>query len=228
MKLPIHDKCRFYTYSDSPEALNLNAAGYAGRMTVYVNANGYWSDVIQIYLTRGTNWMVEESKAEWQVSISHSSGGRLCKPDVKHYPGCVAIESDVDAEECLGHALIAAASFARELLRHQAELEAAYQLGVEERRAERETERRLKEAALANDPAMGIDQARLLVAKALCTSAHEVVIIAKERGCCAYKTIEVRIGRTTQFTVNGAVTSKAKVLALLAERSITSYIQGEK
>lgn len=224
MKLPTNEFCRFYVYGEDPSTLDIEAAGRSGRKMIYVNVHGYWSDVIQVYLTR-------DYRDGWQVSISHSSGGRLSKPDMKHYPNCVAIESDIDAEERFGYSLVAATVLARELQKHAPILEEFYQARLKEDRAAREAQRAAHEEAVKNDPAMGEAAAKALLAKACKSVVWNKPLSIYALTCGAndrYGVIVVSRMTNWTYRINQVKASKAEVIALLATCSQNSYIKGEQ
>lgn len=124
---------------DDAELANI---GPRGRARVTVRIDGYWSsDPINLYVERKVDYRDEGKAPVWEITMSHSSGGRLASQDGKHYrteDGYVAVADDLEAEANFGAALVAMAEFGRGLRACSAEFELAYQKAKREREEARQ------------------------------------------------------------------------------------------
>ena len=183
---------------------DMDAAG-SGYMRGTVKVHGYWSsDVISLYYRR--SWSQPTGRTNmWEMQITHSSGGRDAK----------VVESDMDAEENFGLALVAAAKYARAFEAENAEkVEVAYQ---KQRAYERDllaAEKAEKLKLFNEDTPLGYLNAVDLVNGLL--GDERRLIKAYLRGSHQLMHVRVRIGRNIRFTLNGDAISKTKLLEFLS------------
>ena len=86
------------------------ASGYG---TINIKPVGYWSGTVALYIRRKRDWTPEGTTIHWEISLSHSSGGR----DTNEEP------DDLIAEEHFANAILHAAALGRELRDHDFETE---------------------------------------------------------------------------------------------------------
>lgn len=193
---------------------------------VEVRVHGYWSDVITIYVSRDYNWRVERDGGPdhtWDIKLTNSSGGR----DEK------VVADSLEAEENFGHALIAAAAYARALREREPELEAIYQAERAEEKARDEAEKAAKQARIDADPAVGerVATATLnrLAATMELTSRDQHISVTprgwrEEDGDRNRDTIAITDTRSgaVRFKLNHRAVSRKEAIAALAAASARS------
>lgn len=193
-----------YQISDT----SIEQLGSQRRTSVSCKIKGYWSsDSITLYVNRSY------SSADWEVSVSHSSGGR----DKKE------VASDVEASRYFAEAMIAMCDVADHILSQKDRLEAAYQAQLAEYRAEIEKERAEREAMIAADEELGETRAKEIVDQ-MVTNGNCVVEVFK-RGEARAIRYEVKTYNNTMFYNNyDRRVSKAEVIAVLSSASVRSKI----
>lgn len=193
-----------YQISDT----SIEQLGSQRRTSVSCKIKGYWSsDSITLYVNRSY------SSADWEVSVSHSSGGR----DKKE------VASDVEASRYFAEAMIAMCDVADHILSQKDRLEAAYQAQLAEYRAEIEKERAEREAIIAADEELGETRAKEIVDQ-MVTNGNCVVEVFK-RGEARAIRYEVKTYNNTMFYNNyDRRVSKAEVIAVLSSASVRSKI----
>lgn len=193
-----------YQISDT----TIEQLGSQRRTSVSCKIKGYWSsDSITLYVNRSY------SSADWEVSVSHSSGGR----DKKE------VASDVEASRYFAEAMIAMCDVADHILSQKDRLEAAYQAQLAEYRAEIEKERAEREAMIAADEELGETRAKEIVDQ-MVTNGNCVVEVFK-RGEARAIRYEVKTYNNTMFYNNyDRRVSKAEVIAVLSSASVRSKI----
>lgn len=214
-------------YAPSTE-FNLEQCGRDGRGRVSVRVAGYWSaDVICLYVTREVRWSRdEELPAEWVVTMSHSSGGRLQELS-KHYTeeqGYRAAKSDLEAEQNFGYALMATAALGKEIQQQVECLEHWHQVERSERKAKEAAAKAEKQAKIQADAPLGAVAARELMNAATLVANRTglpVQLNVMKRGTDAYVQAEVGFtrGGSTAWSIHGHRTAKSEVLVYLSESS---------
>lgn len=185
-----------YTFDTN---LDINEIGSTGSGRVTCKVHGYWSrDSITLYIHR-------EFNKQWNVTLSHSSGGR----DTKE------VASDLDAEINFGRALIAMAEFGKTIETHFDEFETLYQAQREADRKEWEAQQAAKQAKIDADTPLGIMAAEVMMEMALCGK----VINVFKRGDTRPEPLTARYGRVTSFYFCGYRMAKKEVLRTLADSS---------
>lgn len=193
-----------YQISDT----TIEQLGSQRRSSVSCKVKGYWSsDSITLYVNRSY------SSADWEISVSHSSGGR----DKKE------VASDVEASRYFAEAMVAMCDVADHILSQKDRLEAAYQAQLAEYRAEIEKERAEREAMIAADEELGETRAKEIVDQ-MVTNGNCVVEVFK-RGEARAIRYEVKTYNNTMFYNNyDRRVSKAEVIAVLSSASVRSKI----
>lgn len=117
------DPYAFYFNGKLVKELNIEDLVSGSNSYINVNVHGYWSDVINIRVSRNS------FENKWEISVSHSSGGRLEKNDntYKIEDGYYGVASDIIAERNFGKALIAATELAEQIENIVPQLEEIYQ-----------------------------------------------------------------------------------------------------
>jgi hypothetical protein len=233
--MPVASVCNFRDGNDGATSWNipstefsLEACGRNGYATIKVSVHGYcYIETITMRVERKKDWR-SESAAEWDVSLGHSSGGRMTTPDEKNYPypRYVAIADDLEAEAGFGVALITTAAFGREIMKYGVELEAFYQQRRVELNAEREAEKAAKLAAVAADEPLGAPGAAKMIQKASELGMwSERCIVVYQRGAEHPAQIIVSRKQNTTYRFMGCVISRKKVIEELAQASARSHIE---
>ncbi len=202
--------------------VSLEDIGRRGGHSLHVYCHGYWGDVITLRVRREVDFAayravgrtagaVEELPAKWEITLSHSSGGR----------DTGEIADDVEAEAVFAQGILAAVQHAR-LIRSQTEQLEKFYLDQARIRAEREAaEKAAADAAkaerVAKDEALGEDGAATLVAHVRASTNRRVsnTIYAYLMGEDEAESISARAGRdgVVRFFVGGSVVS-AQALAM--------------
>jgi hypothetical protein len=236
MKLPLCHCANFRdgndqaeVWSDPSTEFDVNACGRKGHASITARVHGYWSmDVITLRIERKQDWIDDTATPTWEASLSHSSGGRLTRPDEKNYPEphWKAVASDLDAEENFGVALIALSLLGKQILAsYTHNMEAAYQTRRAELKAEREAARAAQAAAVAEDKPLGVISAINLMRQAEGTEQGTSVGIAVyERGETQARTMTVKRNRNISYVWAWNKISKTKARELLAQSSHRTYI----
>lgn len=203
------------------QALTLEAIGRSGYYSIGFRPHGYWSTET-IYLTIRRNF-----GHNWEVSLSHSSGGRLATPDSERYPpekGYVAVASDLEAEANFGKSLIYLAEIGKTLTQYIPQLEEFHREKVEEYRTQREMEQAAKAALVEGDtPLTGTQAAQLIKDAKAQALGHKLVEIALyPRGGEHFDILE-RTSSTWRY--KGTRLHRDKILPLLLTMSHRSCIK---
>ena len=188
-----------------------------GRISISLKVFGYWPfEMITVYASRmyrGTN------NKSWKITITHGSGGR----------DTAEVESDTVAFENFGKAILEAARVARALELHIPELEAGYQRGLKKYELEQEEKRKLLQAAVDADPAIGLERASNIVSEMI-QELHSTKFASKRsfylRGSESQVAIfRVKMGKTRPvFRVNGSTTTKKGFVDLIASVSARGIV----
>lgn len=202
------------------------------RSALHVWVHGYWGYVITIYVERKVEWMsslahkpYEEHPVQWNVTMTHSSGGR----DTKEVP------SDIEAEAYFAQGLMAAVQRAREIRASSAELEKHYQQHAAREQARREERDRIaaveKAERVAKDQRLGLEGARSLVHSTFSSTNHRVAhtIYAYELGEDAAMHVTVSAGKDSvvrAFKASKAL-PKCKLIEMLAVCSVRSHFKAQ-
>lgn len=215
-------------YNENSEAFNLEACGRKERARISIRVNGYWSsDVITIYIERDSNW--QDDTIEWKATMTHSSGGRLTSnSDSYTAPAYIALESDLDAEECFGRALIDGARVAREILTEHEVLEHWYQIAKAEKDAARMVEKAAQQAKIDADLAIGEQGAKVILnaARHAVTRNRSITYTVYERGFDTGR--ELVCQKHSSFitwTYAGSRMSEENVIETLATASIRTNLK---
>jgi hypothetical protein len=236
ISMPVCPVAFFRDSNDQSEPWNkpskdfdIEACGRNGRATIKASVHGYWSsDVMTMYVERHCDWR-ENATPSWDVSLSHSSGGRLTTEDSKNYPSpyYMPLKSDLDAEECFGMALIAMAQFGREVKKHAEALETFYQQRRAELKAKEEAEREAQLARIAADEPLGEIKASKLLSQVTNDLGmySERKIAVYQRGADYCVTLNISRKQNTTFRFMGDVISRKKAIEELASASNRSHIE---
>lgn len=184
---------------------DLEEIGRAGGGRITAKIYGYWSsDPITVYITRqgyGAN-------TGWNVTMSHSSGGR----DTKE------VASDMAAAINFAGAMHELAIRGRDLISTYTDtLESFYQQEREVIKAEIEAEKAALAAKVESDPAMGVEGATVIIERMV--QGGLPVVSFYRRGSERAVTVSVSRRKNTKFYVGGQVTAKKAVIQTLAELS---------
>jgi hypothetical protein len=217
-------------WNDPSTEFDLEACGRHGGARVKVSVHGYWSDdVLTMYIDRRWEWRNGDDAAVWEVTLTHSSGGRMTAPDEKNYPAprYKAIADSLEAEENFGIAMIAAAAFGRQIRTHIEALEGFYQQRKAEQEQEREAEKAAKAARIAADEPLGAYKASKLLESAISDIGmwSERRIAVYQRGAEHPVPLVISRKQNTTFRFLGSVTSRKNVLAELAQASSRSHLE---
>ena len=190
--------------------LNVEEIGRRGYASIKCKVLGYWSsDCITLYVTR--NSFTKEKG--WEVTLSHSSGGRDNKEVV----------DDLDAEANFGAALIAMAAFGKEVRARAAEFEAFYQMELQRIREEQEILQAAKQAKWEADAPLGYLKAEEMVEKIKRDGAMVTVYRRGEDSSAG--SIYCNRYYKTVFYFNNTRTKKADVVDILATSSARTCIE---
>ena len=219
-----NDNSPYYVASNS---FDLEACGRRGSARVTARVAGYWSaDVITLYVERRSYWSDASHDALWQVTMSHSSGGRLTAVDDTHYKaehGYVGVDSDLIAEAYFGQALIGMATWGDELLNYTEALEHWYQVERAERKAAEEVTKAEYQAAKDADIPLGTAAAKMIVDEArrlLSTEHHPSVLIeCYERGLETFFNAVASKQQFITWTYAGQRMSEENIIKQLAGMS---------
>jgi hypothetical protein len=191
-----------FTFDNTIDAEKI---GSNGRHTVRCNVQGFWTDVITMYVEReGFNIH------SWKIKISHSSGGR----DTKE------VESDIEAEINFANAIIALAQFGKEIEQQFEQFENFYQAAMIKNRAEWEAQQKAKQELIEGDVAMSESTAVSLID----AMSEDKEIRAVARGSDSFKTVTCIIRGNKTFYVSGKRMSKKDIIALLTASSHKSVL----
>lgn len=116
----------------------------SGYVQIDFYVNGYWSDVLNIYIDRAIDFSSKERKPYWQIRFSVSSGGT--EGDL----------SNLERFDCYAEAVQEMNLYGKLLMNRVEEFEAMY-------KANDKLQSELRKAALNADPAVGNDRAKDLV-----------------------------------------------------------------
>lgn len=210
------------------QELSLEDIGRRSGSALHVYVHGYWGDVITIYVRREVDFAayravgrtagsVEELPANWNITMSHSSGGR----------DTGEVADDVEAEANFAQGLMAAVQHARLIRSQAAALEKFYQdqacINAERDAAEKAAKEQAKAERVAADEALGEDGAATLVAHVRASTNRRVsnIIYAYELGEEKPEAISVRAGRdgVVRFYIAGSPVSAQALGLKLAKYS---------
>lgn len=181
---------------------------------------GYWScGAITVYIERRTDWDLKSGKETgitWNVTMTHSSGGREPKE----------VASDIEAETNFGMTLIAAAEFAKQLLAESDTLEHWHKVREELVTKRHEEQVAAKKARIDADPAIGHARAKGLIAEveSMNVTFGQAIIMAYQRGDEQHHDLVcVQRGNNT-WRLFGNRISKAQLIEHLENCSVRTHI----
>jgi nucleotide-binding universal stress UspA family protein len=197
-----------FTFNDS----NLLDGVLRGYGRVEVRVHGYWSDVITLYVNR-KGW--DDSQPNWEVSLSHSSGGRDPK----------VVECDLEAESNFATTLLATAEYGKTLKARFGEFEEMYQAERKKERLALEAEKAASQKLVDADAPLGEKAAKVLAFRlANQTNAWDAdtVVIVKRGSSDSDRwtsTLTARLGKKVSYMLNGNRISRDEAVQYLSNSS---------
>lgn len=203
--------------------LSLEDIGRRSGSAIHVYVHGYWGDVITIYVRREVDFAayravgrtagsVEELPANWNITMSHSSGGR----------DTGEVADDVEAEANFAQGLMAAVQHARMIRSQAAALEQFYQdqarINAEREAADKAAKEQAKAERAAKDEVLGEDAAAALIADVRAATNRRVANVIHAYALGEEKPVTIRVAfehraGVVRFRTEGSVIS-AKALGL--------------
>jgi hypothetical protein len=191
------------------QEFDINTVAETGWASIATKVDGYWSrDSITLYLQRNARYSHDMVRADWKISISHSSGGRDTKGGI----------GEIDAAINFGNAMIGVAELARDIeANHIDKLEASYVAYRAEQVREEAEKKSAAEAELAADPAVGDIMAKTLISAL--TINHRPILTFPRGKTERQQSFMIR-GQKATIYLNGNRVSKADATRLLANMSL--------
>lgn len=236
IRFPDTVACSFRDSSDTspwrePSAVfDIEMCGRRGSGRIEVRVDGYWSEVITMYINRTVDWIDKKKNYEWKFSLSHSAGGRLTELGKHHKEehGYVAVVDDMDAELNFAAAIEHTACFGKTLQEMKDTFEHWHTVETEEREAKRIAEEAERRSRIDADAPLGIEEAKSIVkrARAILTinPSRSVFINMVRRGSDTYTQAEGSKVSMIVWRLSGYKIKESELLSELAESSHRSHL----
>lgn len=204
------------------EEVGAELAKRNGYLSFAVQVHGFWSDdALTVYLKRRSKYRlnermeVDEVSPEYEVQVSHSSGGR----DTDE------VSNDITAARNYARALLAASDLGEFLLTNATRIECGHEAEMKMRKEQEEAAKRAAEQAIRDDRGCNAEEAEAVMAFASENPGREVML--RRRGdlsaVAAMPLLQARKGRdgSMRFWFEGQQVA-AKMVPAKLEQAISA------